>query len=279
MENVQETVSTVEAALRRADLSVDRLLTAAVMLVVGVVAVRLLTVLTGRVLSRAQLDEGVRGLLKGASRFLLGFVLAVAVLAYLNVEVTSLVALLSLAGLAVSLALQNLLSNVAAGLQLLSTKPFVQGDTIEADGEKGLVAETGIFYTRLRTADNKTVQIPNSEVTKGKIVNYSTEASRRVDMSVSLSWEAPAEVVKAVIRQVMEAHPLVLPEPEPMVRMGGLGEGTVEYVFRVWCANGDYWTVYFDLLEGVKAALDGEGIGPARRQVSVHTPGGRDAER
>lgn len=270
MPDVQETIGSMSEALSKADLSVEKLLSVLLTLVVGVVIIRILLMGIGRMLQRSHLDARIKNVLRGGTKFVLGSVLALVILDCLDIEVTSLVALLSVAALAVSLALQNLLSNVAGGLLLLSTRPFSVGDFVEADSVMGTVAETGIFYTKLKSPDNKVIQIPNSQLAQGKIVNYSAEETRRLDLKICASYDAPIEQVKACILRVLEEHPKTLSDPAPMARVKDLGNSAVEYVARAWCANADYWDVYFDVLEGIKAAFDREGIEITYDHLNVH---------
>lgn len=263
-------------AFSKADLSMEKVLYALVITAVGIIVIRLLMLAVGRLLRRSRLDDRIKKILRGALRGALIFVLVIIVLGYLNVEVSSLVALLSVAALAVSLALQNLLSNVAGGLLLLSTKPFNIGDFVEAGGVMGTVAETGIFYTKLNSIDNRVIQIPNSELSSGKIINYSAEETRRIDIKVNASYDAPVERVRACLEGVLEAEGRVLPDLEHMARVNGYGESAIEYIVRFWCANRDYWDVYFDVLEAIKAAFDREGIGMTYNHLNVHMmPEGR----
>jgi len=270
MPDVQETLGNVGEALDKADLSLEKIAYAAVILVVGIVLIRILMMGITRMLNRTKLDANIKQILRGVVNFALGFTLAISVLSYLHVEVSSLVALLSVAALAVSLALQNLLSNVAGGMLLLSTKPFAVGDFIEAAEVMGTVAETGVFYTKLKTIDNKVIQVPNSELSQGKVTNFSAEENRRVDLKINASYNAPYEKVKTCILRVLGEHPLTLATPEPMVRVNSFGESSIEYIIRVWCANQDYWDVYFDLLESIKSAFDRDGIEMTYNHLNVH---------
>lgn len=269
MPDFQETIDTMGEALQTADLSIQKILYTALIAAVGIIVIRILMVGIDRVLKRSRFDANVKSILRSSIKFVLGFVLSLVLLDYLNVEVTSLVALLSVAALAVSLALQSLLSNVAGGLLLLSTKPYVIGDYVEVGEVAGTVLETGMFYTKLRTYDGKAVHVPNSQVSSEKIINYTAEATRRVDVKVRISYGEPVEKVKDVIFGMLRSHTKILADPEPEVRISGFGENAIEYFIRVWCANADYWNVYFDIMEGIKAALDREGIEMSYNRVNV----------
>ena len=275
MPDVQETLGSVGEALDKADLSLEKIAYAAAILIAGIVIIRVLLMLTDQMLKHSKLDSRIKHVLRGTVKFVLGVVLSIAVLGYLNVEITSLVALLSVAALAVSLALQNLLSNVAGGMLLLSTKPFAIGDFIEAAGVMGTVAETGVFYTKLKTIDNKVIQVPNNELSQGKVTNYSTEENRRIDLKITASYDAPFEKVKACLLQVVCEHPKTFATPEPVVRVNSFGESSIEYIIRVWCANADYWDIYYDLLEGIKTAFDRDGIEMTYNHLNVHMMPGK----
>lgn len=241
-------------------------LVAAVSVVVVKVALRVLDRALGRSKLDAPLQRLLRGLLKGG----LWSVAVIIVLGCLGIEVTSLVAVLSVVGLAFSLALQNFLSNAAGGMQLLASHPFSVGDFVEAGGCSGTVDEIGMFYTKLTTPDNKLIQLPNSTIVSANIVNFSAQPTRRVELKVSAGYGAPLDAVKGALAGAVKAHPLVLSEPEPAIRVEGYRDSAIEYVVRVWCANADYWTVYYDLLEGFKAAFDAAGIEMTYPHVNVH---------
>lgn len=134
----------------------------------------------------------------------------------------------------------------------------------------GTVSETGMFYTKLRTIDNKLIQIPNSEIAGEKITNYSAEENRRVDLKVSASYDAPIELVKATIQKILGEHPKTMATPAPLVRVSAYGDSAIEYVVRVWCANADYWDVYYDVLEEIKSAFDQAGIEMTYNHLNVH---------
>lgn len=248
----------------------EKLLSTVLLVIVGLVVIKILLKLVDRGFRRLDIEPGIKHFLRSGIRILLLFVLAIIVLSSLNISITSLVAVLSVAGLALSLAIQNFLSNVAGGLQLLSTKPFLVGDFIEAGGVSGTVSETGMFYTKLRTIDNKLIQIPNSEIAGEKITNYSAEENRRVDLKVSASYDAPIELVKATIQKILGEHPKTMATPAPLVRVSAYGDSAIEYVVRVWCANADYWDVYYDVLEEIKSAFDQAGIEMTYNHLNVH---------
>ena len=253
-----------------AGFTVEKLFTAVVAAVVCLVVIKILLKLVDRTLRRIHLDGTLKKLIRGGLKGLLLFLGVIVVLGCLDIPVTSLVAVLSVAGLALSLAVQNFLSNVAGGLQLLVSQPFKVGDYVEAGGCSGTVAEIGMFYTKLNSVDNKLVQLPNSTIVSQNILNYSSEESRRVELKVSASYNAATEQVKAVLARLVGEHPLILSEPEPLIHVNRYGDSAIEYVVRVWCKNEDYWTVYYDLMDRIKPTFDQTGIEMTYPHVNVH---------
>jgi len=240
------------------------------LLVASVVIIRVVVGLADRAMTKAKLDRGVHTFLCSGLKVVLWLVAICALLGYLGVPMTSLVALLSVLGLAVSLAIQGILGNLAGGITILTAHPFSAGDFVDAGGVTGTVREVGLVYTKLDTVDNKVVYIPNGEISAKTITNYSGNDKRRVDLKFSVSYDAPAETVKGCIARVVGEHPLTLPTPEPLIRVSSYGSSSIEYVLRVWCATEDYWTVYFDLLEQVKAAFDKAGVEMTYDHLNVH---------
>ena len=254
-----------------ADFALEKLLSAVVIAVICLVVIRLLMKIVDRVLSRAEhIDGTIKKMIRTVLKVLFLFVGVIIILGCLGVPVTSLVAVLSVVGLAVSLAVQNFLSNVAGGLQMVASKPFKEGDFVEAGGCSGTVVEVGLFYTKLNSADNKLVQIPNSAIVSSNIINYSSEDKRRVEILVTASYDAPCEKVMEVLRRLVGEHPLTLATPEPVIHVKEYQDSAIQYVVRAWCANEDYWTVYFDLMDAIKPAFDGAGIEMTYPHVNVH---------
>lgn len=240
------------------------------MLVACVVAIRILVGVADRALARTKMDPGIRTFLRSGLKVILWMVALCALLGYLGVPMTSMVALLSVLGLALSLAIQGILANLAGGIMILTAHPFSAGDFVEAAGVSGTVQEVGLVYTKLYTTDNKVVYVPNGEISGKTITNYNGNDTRRVELKLNLSYNADPERVKAVLARVVGEHPLTLPTPEAVIRVNGYGGSAVEYVVRTWCATADYWDVRFDLLEQAKAALDAAGLEMTYDHLNVH---------
>jgi small conductance mechanosensitive channel len=200
---------------------------------------------------------------------LLTFVILAAI-AQMGVQTTSFVAALGAAGFAVGLALQGSLGNFAAGILLLAFRPFRVGHFIEGAGTAGTVEEVHIFNTILRTPDNKSIVIPNSQLTSGTITNFTAKTERRVDLTFGVSYSDDIDKVKAVIREVMAEDDRILPEPAPVVGLMSLGESSVDFVVRPWVKSENYWPVLFDLNERMKKRFDAEGISIPFPQRDVH---------
>lgn len=264
----QETLDIVQQAIKAFSWQTAAILVC--LLVAFIVVIRIIVSLVDRAMTQAKLDRGVRTFLRSGLKVVLWVVAICALLGYLGVPMTSLVALLSVLGLAVSLAIQGTLSNLAGGIMLLTAHPFSAGDFVEAGGISGTVQEVGLVYTKLDTADNKVVYIPNGEISSKTITNYSGNDKRRVELKFTTSYDDPPEKVKACIARVVGEHPLTLPTPEPLIRVSGYGSSSIEYILRAWCATEDYWTVYFDLLEQVKAAFDRAGVEMTYDHLNVH---------
>ena len=252
------------------DVTASNIFAAVLTVVISLVVIKVLTKGLTRALGRSKLDPPLQRLLRSLLRGVLWAVAAIIVLGCLDIEVTSLVAVLSVVGLAFSLALQNFLSNLAGGMQLLASHPFAVGDYVDAGGCSGTVAEIGVFYTKLTTPDNKLVQLPNSTIVSANITNFSVQSTRRVELRVSASYDAPTERVIALLAKMAADHPLVLDDPNQMIHVDDYGDSAITYVMRIWCANSDYWTVYYDLMDGFKPAFDKAGIEMTYPHMNVH---------
>lgn len=268
----QDVASTVSQIfdLGMTTLTLRKLLFAVLLLVACIIVMKVLMKIIDRAITGLKVDRGTHTFLKSAISILLWFITILIVAIFLGVDATSLIAILSVVGLAVSLAIQSTLSNLAGGIMLLVSKPFKADDVIEADGINGRVNEVGLVYTRITTYDNKLIFVPNSEISSMKITNYTAEGNRRVDLTFCASYDDPIDKVKETIRAVIDAHPLTLFTPEPFVRVSAYQDSSIEYTVRVWCATTDYWEVHHDLLEQVKVAFDRNGIQMTYDHLIVH---------
>lgn len=191
---------------------------------------------------------------------LLKVAVLISLISYLGIPTTSFVAILGAAGLAIGFALQGSLGNFAGGVLILILKPFNSGDFIDGAGHTGTVKEIHIFYTKLVTLDNKVIIIPNAQLSNNSIVNYSINDTRRVDLSFGVAYKEDLNVVKNVLEDIIAQHSLILDNPGAFVRLGELGDSSINFTVRVWVKSEDYWQVHFDLIEETKKRFDKENI-------------------
>ncbi|HLV70073.1 MAG TPA: mechanosensitive ion channel domain-containing protein [Xanthomarina sp.] len=222
------------------------------------------------VMTKRDFDESLQKFLLNLISWLLKILLILAILSQLGVETTSFAAILAAAGLAIGMALQGSLGNFAGGVLIMIFKPFKIGDFIEAQGETGTVKEIEIFTTKLTTPDNKEIIIPNGSLSNGNITNYSTEDTRRVDVTFGVGYESDIKKTKEVILSVAEANPSILKDPAPAINVSELGDSSINFFTRVWVKKDDYWDVKFSMIENTKEALDAAGIDiPYPHQVEI----------
>lgn len=242
----------------------------AAILLIGHHLIVYLLKLTDRGFVKAELDPSLVKFLHKAIDIVLHIFVILSALSAIGVSTTGLVAAMSAAAVAIGVALKDSLSNVAGGILLLIAPRFSTGDFIEAGGDCGVVLNVDLLHTLIRTPDNRQVSIPNGVLVNSHIINYSRENHRRVDLNFPIPYEADVEKAKKIALETIEAHPLVLREPDvPFVRVGGYQESSVTLTCRCWSANENYWAVYFDLLEQVRAALMDEGIKIPFNQLDV----------
>lgn len=247
-----------------------KLILAIVVLVIGLIVVKYITRGAGRMMERAHVSESLTPFLKSMISVILKILVFISVLGMVGVEMTSFIAILGAAGLAVGLALQGTLQNFAGGIIILLFKPYKVGDFIETQGYLGSVKEIQIFTTVLLTPDNKTIIIPNSPIATGSLTNFSAQEKRRVDLSFGIGYGDDIEKARAIIRALIDADERIDKEPEPFVRVSELADSSVNFAVRVWANTSDYWNIYFDLTENVKKSFDREGVSIPFPQTDVH---------
>ena len=216
------------------------------------------------------MDPTVRNFLRGLISISAKTLLTVTVIAYLGVPMTSIITAIASCGVAVGLALQGGLSNLAGGVMLLFMKPFRSGDYVTAAGETGTVLGIGIVYTSLRTLDNRHVHIPNGNLMNGVIVNATGENTRRVDIVCTAAYGCDSKKVRETLLAMAKKEKSVLQNPAPAVHLTGYHDSAVEYSLRVWCKTEDYWDVYFDIMEKVKSSFHEADITIPFPQLDVH---------
>ena len=222
-------------------------------------------------LSRSgKFDETLQGFLSNIARYVVLIATFLAVLGQFGIETTSLIAVLGAASLAIGLALQGTLSNVAAGVMLLVFRPFKAGDFVETAGIAGTVKSITLFITELATGDNVQILVPNSQVWGSVVKNFSHHATRRVDLVLGIDYGDDIDKAQSVVEQVVKADSRVLADPAPMVVVGNLGESSVDLTIRVWCQASDYWPLKFALTKTLKQRFDAENLSIPFPQRTVH---------
>ena len=246
-----------------------KLSAAVVILVIGVLIIRVIMRLIEASLNKSRLEKAAHSLIISLSKAAMYILLFLIAASTLGIDVSSIVALASVLTLALSLALQNMVSNVIGGFTILYTHPFHSGDFVEIAGQSGTVQEINMTYTRLATFDNKLISIPNSAVVAAQIVNYSAADTRRVDIPVSASYDAPTQkVIDALVLAGTMDNVLLTPAPSACV--SSYGDSAIAYTLRVWVKTEDYWDVYFALTQRVKDVFDEQGITMTYPHLNVH---------
>ncbi len=242
---------------------------AVIALIIGVLAIRIVNKLIRVTLEKSKLEKAAHSLISSLAKVAMYILLGLIVASTLGIDVTSIVALASVLTLALSLALQNMVSNIIGGFTILYTHPFHSGDYVEIAGRGGTVQEINMTYTMLATPDNKLISIPNSAVVAAQIVNYSVTGTRRVDVNVSASYTVPTQqVIDALVLAGTVDNALT--DPAPMAVVSAYGESAIQYSLRVWVKTADYWDVYFAVNQRVKNIFDEQGIAMTYPHLNVH---------
>lgn len=237
-----------------------KLISAFLILFVGLYAIRVINRLIRKIMIKRELDPTLTKFLADILLWVLRVLLFVTFISKLGIETSSFVAILGAMGLAVGLSLQGSLSNFAGGMLIILFKPFKVGDTIEAQGSIGTVNEIQIFVTKLINANNQTIFIPNGSLSNGIITNYSMQGFRKADLTISISYDTDIRKAKDIITDVLKNNPKVLKTPAAEVSVKNLTDSSIQLAVRPWANNEDFWGVYSDTLEGCKLAFDAAGI-------------------
>ena len=268
--NVDETLSDLGVKVNLGALTLNKVVHVLLLALIGVVVIRVILKLLDGMLARSKSLKSLSRYIHSVAKIAMTVILVLMVAEDVGIHTTSLVAMLSVAGLAVSLALQNTLSNVAGGIMLLVTNPFQVGDYVEADGISGTVHAIDLSYTAIITIDGKEIFVPNSQLAGTKIVNYTVLGRRRVDLNFTASYDAPTATVKQAIGEVLEDIPQIITDPAPEIHLSDYQASSIQYVVRAWTTAADYWTVYYAIQEGVREAFDRHGVEMTYDHLNVH---------
>lgn len=247
-----------------------KLVAAIVVWIVGGWVIKAIVNGFGKVMDKGGADPSLKPFMKGIVGILLKVMLVISVLSMLGIQMTSFIAILGAAGLAVGMALSGTLQNFAGGVMILIFKPFKPGDVIDAQGYVGSVSEIQIFNTILKTPDNKTIIIPNGGLSTASMVNFSTEERRRVDWTIGVGYGDDLDQARRVIKQLCDEDSRILTDPEVFIAVSELADSSVNFAVRAWVKAPDYWGVYFEMNEKVYKTFAKEGLNIPYPQMDVH---------
>jgi len=248
----------------------DKIWPALLLLVIGLWLVKRVKHVLIRLLQKKNMDEAAANFIGQIAHSVLLVIVFISVLSEIGVDTTSLIAALGAAGLAVGLALKGSMENLAAGILLVSQRPFKKGDFVEGSGVSGSVDKITMLNTRLKTPDNKMIVVPNASLVNGNLTNYSANPTRRLDLVVGVSYDDDIRLVKEVLKEIIAAEPRGKKDPESLVAVSELGDSSVNFTVRVWVDAADYWPTKFDLTEKIKLTFDEKGISIPFPQRDVH---------
>ena len=242
---------------------------AIVVTVVGLLLIKMIGKTVNRALEKTNFDKIVKVVIGKVVRFLLYAFLLIGVIEILGVPMTSVVALLASAGLAVGLAFQGALSNLAGGFMILVFRPFRIGDYIESTGAEGIVTDISIFYTKVTTLDNKLILVPNGDLMSSNVTNFTAHEKRRIDQDFKITNDIDQDYVKEVLQHAAANTAGVLDDPAPFARLTAVDDDTYIFTVRAWCQTEKYWDVYFDLIENCADELRDHGIDDPEERIAV----------
>ncbi len=247
-----------------------KLILAMITLVVGLWVIKSLTKTSSKLMKKSEMDESLHTFLSSIVSIILKVLLVISVMGMVGIEMTSFIAIMGAAGLAVGMALSGTLQNFAGGVMILIFKPYKVGDFIDAQGYMGVVKEIQIFNTILLTTDNKRVIIPNAPISSGTMVNYSAESERRIDFTFGIGYNDDIDKAKEVLMSIIKADKRILQNPAPFIGLSELADSSVNFATRVWVKSEDYWDVFFAMNETVKKEFDKQNISIPYPQTDVH---------
>ena len=266
--DVEEQASSFSEFLK--SLTWDKVLPAAILLIVCLILTKILTTLFDKAIARSKIDRTLHPLLHSVFKTLLLILALLVVTGSLGVDVSVLVAILSVVSLAVSLAVQGTLSNIVGGLVILTAHPFRVGDYVDIGGTAGTVERIGLTYTDLCTPGNQQVHVPNSQVSGSTVTNFTAAGTRRLELTVSASYGDGTEAVKAALVEACRVEG-VLAEPAPEAHVAAYGDSAIQYILRAWAPVDIYWDVYYTVLERVRTAFEANGITMTYPHLNIHT--------
>ena len=247
-----------------------KLIGAIIVLIIGLWVIKAIMRGLRKLMDKKKTDESLKPFLLSMTDILLKTLLFISVLGMLGIQMTSFIAILGAAGLAIGMALSGTLQNFAGGVMILLFKPYKVGDVIEAQGYTGAVKEIQIFNTILTTPDNKTIIIPNGQLSNSSLTNYTKEDKRRVDWTFGIGYGDDLDKAKSILKDLAEQDERIFKDPEVFIALAEMADSSVNLVMRAWCKTEDYWGVFFDMNEKVYKAFTEQGINIPYPQMDVH---------
>ena len=249
---------------------IKQILPIVIVSIVCLITIKVIMKIIERLIEKSKLERSLHTFIEKTIKIILYFIVVLIIADMLSIPITSLLATFSVVGLAASLAIQDALANLASGVMILATHPFKCGDYIEGAGTSGTVKDINFTHTVLVTPDNKKIHVPNNQIINSIITNYSEQANRRVDITFNLSYAADGNKIKEIMHKAIDSHPKILKEEPIFVKATAYKDNGIDYTLRVWAKSGDYWEIYFDLLEGLKQEFDKNQIEIPYNQLDVH---------
>ena len=250
--------------------SVGKLFSAIIVGVICILAIKVIMKIVSGIIEKTPFDNTLNSFIKSSVKIVLYFISVLIVADSIGIPVTSLLAVFSVVGLAVSLAVQGSLTNLAGGVSILAAKPFVNGDFVEIGGVSGTVKEIGLIYTKLTTVDNKLIYVPNSEVSTTKIINYTAEEKRRLSITVTASYDSDIDKVKAALQKAVANTEYIIERDDVLIGVSEYRNSSIAYLVRAWVATENYWNGTFALTENIKHAFDENGIEMTYDHLNLH---------
>jgi len=247
-----------------------KLLLTIAILVIGLFVAKKIAKITEKLLQTREIDKSLSTFLVSIVAVSLKIMVVIAALSNIGLEMTSFIALLGAAGLAIGMAFSGTLGNFAGGIMILIFRPYKVGDYISGQGEEGIVKEIQIFNTILLTLDNKTIIIPNGAMANGNMTNFTYQETRRVDFTVGIAYGDNYDTAKSVLEDFIADDSKILKDPEAFIGLGELADSSVNITLRVWCKTEDYWDVFFKMNERIYKEFDSKGLNIPFPQMDVH---------
>ena len=266
----QEWFKNKEGELTQFQTFASKYLPMLIMILIAIILIKFITNFIKKLIKKSKIPKSLHAFVSSGIKILLYFILVMIICSKLGIDITSLVAAFSIVGVAVSLSIQNTLSNVMAGFSLLFTKQFEVDDYIEAGGVSGTVMRIGMSSCKLKTYDGKDIYVPNSSIVSEKIINYTREPLRRVDITIGTSYDESVDKIKEALQKVIDDTPEIALDKEIFIGITNFGESSIDYTIRAWVKTQDYWPAYLGMLEKIKRVFEKEKIEIPYNQLDVH---------